>query len=189
MPPHRRDHSCGIQFHTRSATKLSRWNALRRALERNCQHRRAGIRRQWPGKPGGRRSPEVELARPIAPDHHHAASSRRGLFQISSPFRACLKSRSRRKKVHFFNYQTGRFPEQLEPRHLGAYHGMRVFRHPLNRIPVRFAHPSPPFFARQTTKARGRVQPPARTLRNLLMGEPARGRSARQYSVPRCRCR
>ena len=48
--------------------------------------------------------------------------------------RACLKSRSRRQKAHFFNCQTGRFPEQLEPRHLGAYHGMRVFRHPLKHV-------------------------------------------------------
>ncbi len=41
------------------------------------------------------------------------------------------RSRSRRKKVHFFKCQTGRFPEHLEPRHLGAYHGMKVFRQAL----------------------------------------------------------
>ncbi len=45
--------------------------------------------------------------------------------------RACLKRWSQRKKVLFFNSQTGRTPKHLEPRHLRAYPGMRVFRHPL----------------------------------------------------------
>ena len=45
--------------------------------------------------------------------------------------RACLKGWSQRKKVLFFNSETGRTPKHLEPRHLRAYPGMRVFRHPL----------------------------------------------------------
>jgi hypothetical protein len=43
------------------------------------------------------------------------------LTKIKGSFRASLKSRSRRKKAHFLNFQTGCFPEQFEPRHLGAY--------------------------------------------------------------------
>jgi len=46
---------------------------------------------------------------------------------------ASLNSRNRRQKVHFCNCQTALFPGQLEPRHLGAYDGMRVFWRPLNQ--------------------------------------------------------
>jgi hypothetical protein len=45
--------------------------------------------------------------------------------------RASLKGRSRRKKAHFFYFQTWNFFEYLEPRHLGAYQGIRVFRRTL----------------------------------------------------------
>jgi acetyl esterase/lipase len=45
--------------------------------------------------------------------------------------RAFLKSRSRRKKAHFFNRQTAQVPEHLEPRHLGTYLGIRLFRQAL----------------------------------------------------------
>ena len=48
--------------------------------------------------------------------------------------RACLKSRSGGKKVHFFNCQTGRFSGHWEPRHLGDYHRIRVFRQALGPL-------------------------------------------------------
>ena len=87
--------------------------------------------------------------------------------------RACLKSRSRRQKAHFFNCQTGRFPEQLEPRHLGAYHGMRVFRQALRHG------------IRKTTvflSARGRAQR-RRRFGPARRGKPTHSQSASQ-SVP-----
>ena len=42
--------------------------------------------------------------------------------------RAAPRSGSGRKKTHFLSFQTGQFPEPLEPRYSGIYHRMRVFR-------------------------------------------------------------
>ncbi len=53
--------------------------------------------------------------------------------------RAFLKSRSQRQEAHFFNCQTGRFAKHLEPRHLGVYHGIRVFRQALKQISAALA--------------------------------------------------
>jgi hypothetical protein len=54
----------------------------------------------------------------------------------NSGLRACLKSRSRGKKVHFLNCQTWHFPGHWKPRHLGyKAETDRVNVHDLHHVP------------------------------------------------------
>ena len=54
----------------------------------------------------------------------------------NSGLRACLKSRSRGKKVHFLNCQTWHFPGHWKPRHLGyKAETARVNVHDLHHVP------------------------------------------------------